>query len=578
MNPNQKGMGIVMNGLSKRQVKFIRLLLEEEEYRPILYYSKKLHVSDKTLKEDLKKIRAYVKQYQIEVHAKTGLGILLDETARNHALLLNDLAIVPEGVRQDSSEARRAAILKNLLVHSNSNTSIYKLSEQYFVSRTSIVNDLKYIEQWLSQFELKLERTIDGTRVSGEEAGIRKAMASFLQKFQLADREGRRPIAFESSMRMDNATLCGLLIGEGEIYYIYQYLISSGMEADGDAGKYSNFPESQMEKDTLSYQVATELTAYLSSILGADFHREEELLRGLMLHIRPMLNRLKYDIQISNPLLEEMGKWYPQMLGVCHIAVSILSRKYKLKKISMDEISNIATYYQTMLFKLNPLGKVLVVCHSGYGTSQLLAAKLRHEFSAMNIVDVVSLRKVIEMDLKEIDYIISTVPVPIKEVPHILISALLTDQDVRNIRNQVYTVNSRKQRGTRRFLLDYVVEERIFINEKGMTVLSHQYKNLCRATFLSGVEVLVDIPDKEDNQQPQVAISIWNNQYKDGTALKEKECLSCGICIGIFANEQLLKDILAQVYQFSLQEEIVYKMISCNSKKAVIELLERKNL
>ena len=46
-----------------------------------------------------------------------------------------------------SVEKRRIEILRDLLLKSDMKTSINKLSEKYFVSKTSIVNDLKYIEE-----------------------------------------------------------------------------------------------------------------------------------------------------------------------------------------------------------------------------------------------------------------------------------------------------------------------------------------------------------------------------------------------------------------------------------------------
>ena len=43
-----------MEMLTSRQVEFVKLLLEENEYKPIKYFTEKLNVSDKTLQKDLK--------------------------------------------------------------------------------------------------------------------------------------------------------------------------------------------------------------------------------------------------------------------------------------------------------------------------------------------------------------------------------------------------------------------------------------------------------------------------------------------------------------------------------------------
>ena len=68
-----------------------------------------------------------------------------------------------------------------LLLNSNSSTSINQLSEKYYVSKTSIVNDLKYIEEWLKNYNITLSKTLEGTKIVGKEADIRKAIASLLE-------------------------------------------------------------------------------------------------------------------------------------------------------------------------------------------------------------------------------------------------------------------------------------------------------------------------------------------------------------------------------------------------------------
>lgn len=486
-----------MNNLTKREVEFIRLLLDETQYQPISYYAKKLDVSTKTLQSDLKKIRGFLKLYDMEIEAGSGKGILLLQNSAEREQLINAVKQNPEQEKEESSGERRNSILKHMLLHTNEMTSIQKLSDRYYVGRTSIVNDMKSIERWLEKYNLSFNKTKEGTYIRGSETNIRKAIAGLtirentraglLELFSREDidfieellsdvekkdldisdvyyanllthiliciKRVRENIPIEENEKghmIDAYTLeqyqkakeiaekinehYQIRIKEGEVYYIYQYLISSGVE------KNKKLDEKENEKKDKCVQFGKELTKRLSKQFCINFEQDTDLMQGLMLHIRPMINRLEYNIQIQNPLKEEITRQYPEMVKSCEEVLGELAAEYGLKSISQDEIVNIAIYYQTMLEKMVMKKQVIVVCHSGYGTSQLLAAKLQNEFAFLTIADVVSSRKIKDMDLKGIDFIISTVPIEREDVPHIVVSTLLSEQDIKAIKSCFYSL------------------------------------------------------------------------------------------------------------------------------------------
>lgn len=486
-----------MNNLTKREVEFIRLLLDETQYQPISYYAKKLDVSTKTLQSDLKKIRGFLKLYDMEIEAGSGKGILLLQNGAEREQLINAVKQDPEQEKEESSGERRNSILKHMLLHTNEMTSIQKLSDRYYVGRTSIVNDMKSIERWLEKYNLSFNKTKEGTYIQGSETNIRKAIAGLTIRentraglLELFNREDidfieellsdvekkdldisdvyyanllthilicikrvRENIPIEENEKghmIDAYTLeqyqkakeiaekinehYQIRIKEGEVYYIYQYLISSGVE------KNKKMDEKENVKEDKCVQFGKELTKRLSKQFCINFEQDTDLMQGLMLHIRPMINRLEYNIQIQNPLKEEITRQYPDMVKSCEEVLGELAVEYGLKTISQDEIVNIAIYYQTMLEKMVMKKQVIVVCHSGYGTSQLLAAKLQNEFAFLTIADVVSSRKIKDMDLEGIDFIISTVPIEREDVPHIVVSTLLSEQDIKAIKNCFYSL------------------------------------------------------------------------------------------------------------------------------------------
>ncbi|MDD3337359.1 MAG: transcription antiterminator [Lachnospiraceae bacterium] len=478
-----------MSGLSKREVEFLHKMMESKEFQPISYYAEELHVSTKTLQSDLKEIRKYLEQFHVWVEAATGKGILLSPNAKGNVDLLNELK-TNETDLLDDAEERRSDILQNLLIHTGEKTSILKMSEKYYVSKTSIVNDMKWVEEILKEYHLTLEKTKEGTYVSGKEADIRKAIADYSVRenakhelFELFEKEdvvfverllktvdpdqanigdiyytnllthilicvkrvsGKKNIDRDHEPRMiqtntlreyQKAKLIAeginehyhIQIGEAETYYIYQYLVASGIGHEKE--------ELEINYKDITIEIAEKLTAIVAAAFSIDFYQEKDLMEGLVLHIRPMLNRVEYDLQITNPLLDEIKRSYPNVMECCVKAFDQITEEYHLKKISEDEIAYIVFYYEAIIEKLTARKKVLVVCHSGYGTSQLLAARIKNEFPNFEIVDVVSSRKVEEMELEGIDYIIATVSIKRTDIPYALVSALLTEQDVKVIRN-----------------------------------------------------------------------------------------------------------------------------------------------
>lgn len=531
-----------MEMLISRQIEFIKLLLEEDEYRPIKYFTEKLNVSDKTLQKDLKIIGNYISKFNIDIDAKRGQGILINREAKTNIELINNLNINLKDKNSISIEQRRVEILKMLLLNSNSSTSINQLSEKYYVSKTSIVNDLKYIEEWLKNYNITLSKTLEGTKIVGKEANIRKSIASLLedmldhndgevdiQVFTRIDlptfsallkifdidsiifieniiweleknldyfisqpyyinlithiliclkrlKEGNKIDLNEDKIKnIDNLNekvyknvlnlvdkiyeRYGVLTSNDEVYYIYKYIVSSGFgnTLDNNISISENYINNSEEVTNMMIDI-------MSEFLKIDFSEDELLQNGLLLHIKPMLNRLKYDIQIKNPLFKEIEERFAEILGLCKLSIEIMAEYYNLSNISMDEISYLATYFQAALERSVSEKRVLVVCHSGYGTSQLLSTRLKRAFPQWTIVDIVSVHKLNSIDTSDIDFIVSTVDIDIKDKTYIVVSALLMDSDIKNIKNIIMNTST-TDKGVDLSQLALEIKDNVFIND-----------------------------------------------------------------------------------------------------------------
>ncbi|AGB18565.1 BglG family transcription antiterminator [Thermoanaerobacterium thermosaccharolyticum] len=636
-----------MISLTKRQIEFIKLLLEETNYKTIKSFADLLNASNKTIQKDLRVIEKYLNKFNIILDRKRGTGIMIVNAKNAKWLLLNDLERQERRHENISIKERRIEIIKNLLISSHMSTSIQKLSDMYYVSKTSIVNDLNYIEKWISQFNLKLEKNKKGTRIVGTENDIRRAIESLLIEYS---KEVDKDWTIEElTARIDASTLNALLeifekdkiiyvnellvklekkyncllndpyyinilthilisltrglegkqievdvakrsdnmkyekayeeaknivnqinkdfqtqLGESEIYYLYQYFISSGLVKNMS----ENANEVLNELNQRANIFAKKVTSFMEKIMNINILNDEIVMEGLLMHIRPMLNRLDYDIQISNPVIGDIIEEYPDILNMCKAAVLMATYDLKLKMIPMDEIGYLALYYQLALERSIVKRRILVVCQSGYGTSQLLSARIRRAFPDWEIVDILSVSMLKERNMDDIDFIVSTVPIDIKEKPYILVSTFLNDQDIQNISKLLVekpVKTDRKQIGTL-YINQYLTEENIYFNKQYDEVVEQLNKKYQTNINFHEISLGDDI---------KVEMGFYSNQPILAIALNDVKKLKKQIVFYIaMDNTDIITHLLSEIYHLHTFEGSMYYLKKCMNGKDVKNYFE----
>jgi activator of the mannose operon (transcriptional antiterminator) len=620
-----------------RQKELIRLLIEESDFRPIKYYSEVLKVSDKTLSKDINYIENCLKNEKIEIVRKPGIGIQIRITNHQKINLLNGINVNSEAFDPLSIKNRRNEILKLLLTKSNQSTSIQKLADLYYVSKTSIANDLRFIEDWLHDYEITLDRSVEGTKINGSEVNIRKAIASITNELLNA---GSDSFAVTYISRLDSQTINGLSkifdaelvlyiekilidlektleytigdpyfinllthilicikrvsegnqiqgenscsltvvstddiiyenaktlalkiyekykinINDSEIYYIYQYLVSCGV------GQRLLGNSLMLKKDQeVNYNdITTSLIKDVSEILKFDLTKDPLLCNGLVLHIRPMLNRLKYNIQIRNPLIKEIQERFTEILNICQVAVYFITRKYNLNTISIDEIGYLVTYFQAAIERGISYKKVIVVCHSGYGTSQLLTTRLKRAFPQWQVGDVISDHKLNTINLDDIDFIISTVHLTFKEKPYMLVSALLNEKDIQNIKNILIedTFENTKHDLYLENIANLISDHDIYINIENEAVINQLEKSNAQKLLFYKVNIgkKLQIFLAENSSVKRLAIQISN--YKE-----ESNAIKFYI---LDHDYEQLKNIVMEIYLLYKAKNEMNYLLECN--------------
>jgi activator of the mannose operon (transcriptional antiterminator) len=504
-----------VTNLLPRQVEIIQFLLKHSDYQPVKAIAEHMKYSVKTIRNDLRIIEKSVTKERVKLEKRPGIGVRLtisDEDKINFDLIMNSAK--SNNITELSIEARRIKILSELLNNSNKTTSIQKLSEKYYISKTSIVNDLKSIEERVREYNLQLERSQHGTKIIGNEVDIRKVMACLIDELinsnenlinssvfnridsvtfqELCKQFEEKNVILVEKILKDTEESLNYMIGEPyyinlvthililikriqsgnsifkrgdsnnnisitdkkayevsnrtgklieyyfkislpkeEIAFIYQYLISSGL---GYSSLKSETENLLIEINPETKEIVEKIIRLCSDILQIDLNVDRQLYKDLMIHLKPMLNRIRFKISIKNPLVEDIKKEFPILFGLLSLVMSVISKKYNLNYISKDEIAYVVLYLQEAIEKSMCQKRVIVVCSSGIGTSHLLKNRIKKSFPDWDIVDVVPLSCLeSEIDLDNIDFIISTVKIRTINKPIAYVTALFNDIDVRNV-------------------------------------------------------------------------------------------------------------------------------------------------
>ncbi|WP_368646208.1 transcription antiterminator [Alkalibacterium putridalgicola] len=217
---------------------------------------------------------------------------------------------------------------------------------------------------------------------------------------------------------------------EMEVYYLYQYLVSSRMQKETS------------EDETIDEEVESITNFYIDEMmfrLGVNIDRTA-LFHSLAKHIKPMINRLNHGISMKNNLLEQIKLEYTEIFNKVSEVSVLVSKNFHLPDINEDETGFLTLYFAQIIERFPHKVKTLIMCTTGVGTSELLRVKVERKFPEVEVVDVVSTQNINEIlqSQTDIDLVISTIRTSdYIKVPHLLVSAMFTLDDQERLADMI---------------------------------------------------------------------------------------------------------------------------------------------
>ncbi|EOL41780.1 hypothetical protein RV11_GL002692 [Enterococcus phoeniculicola] len=483
--------------LSKKESELLELFVLKDTKLTAKEIAESLNISSKTVYRLVHKINE-ASEFGILIETYIGKGMKM-----NYRNYLKYRSIFKQSGSE--TEERVSSVLMNLLSSSPLFISIENLFKRYFISSETQYKDLEKIKKKMKQFDLLLERKENKIRIIGKEQSIRKAIYHMLLRTAIVDtdfyvidnknisqydidfltaqleliekkikgnipypyninifshlyilvmrirngfipknREDKTLDAYEVSLKESNQEIYGISqkivgnlshylsekIDQIEEFYLFQYIISSGIEEQS----FELYSDGQLK---LIFEDAID---FVSQHMALDFSSLKED-KSFFNHFRVMLYRNKNKIVIVNNLLGEIKKEYPELFKSVEKLSHYLSSEYSLAPISEDESGFTMLYFAKDFEKLKTKKRVIIMCSSGVGTSELLKVKVQRNFPTLDIIDVVSVNQFKKKYMEEkviVDFIISTINITlynlILEVPVALVSAMFTGKDQETIR------------------------------------------------------------------------------------------------------------------------------------------------
>lgn len=408
----------------ERKLLILCQLLEAIEPVKLISLAYDLKVTTATISYDLDEIARWMEHYKLRLIRRRGYGVELtgDESAKRKAM--SDL------IAENLDEFELLGFIKDN-IQSKSTKNINTVSERLL---TLIEKEkLIMIENALRNLENELPYPLADSSFIGlvihlalAIERIEKGEQIVFAEEHLQELKGTPEFEAASVMIERLRNLFQMDIPDSEIGYITMHLRGAKLRNSYDDGF-------EFKNAALIAKVH-QLIAYCEDAFNVSFHEDTALVQGLLTHIEPALFRIKKNMNIRNPLLEEIKERYHTLFLVLESAVKEVFTEFEVPEA---EIGYLVMHIGAALERMGQVNRLqyraLVVCSSGIGSSRILASRIEKELPYIGIAKNISLFDIQKVPEETYDLIISTVPLSLGKKEYVLVTPLLTKEDIHNI-------------------------------------------------------------------------------------------------------------------------------------------------
>lgn len=577
--------------MNSRQIKFLKLLKEQSEYKPASFFAKWLSVSTKTIYSDINALYSFLQENGLDLDSSPRNGIKLLDAKNNLNKLIDEIS--DENKRDEYSPVnRRFSIIRKILLE-NKNTTLENLSNDFLVSKTSLYQDLGVINEVFERQNTKLKVTNIGIVSIGTEIDLQKSIKDYVFEDDKDD------------SLLDLKSKLELLFDRQHIDYVFHLLLEDYNELTNDVSIYylksiivillHRITNSLKTGQNEYADLVNEIIEVMSKIEKIDLRQDKHLYKSLIYHVPAMILRLKKGIKIKNPLLENIKEQYTELFTIVWYALSLIESRYNVI-LNDEEVSLILVHFQIALVNISKANNILVVCPYGISSSQLILSKVRKLLPAKDNIELSRIEKLYLADLSHVDLIITSVDLDNINVPYVRVSPVVTNEDYINIMDAYKKHILFKEevlRELKNFSAPYLSQ---FINPT-LIQIKKNYKNKKEC-----LENLIQELENREYVNEKFRDSIFNRERAGVTCMDSGVALPhadpstiitssisiltldkpvdwggnlVSLIIMVCLNEDHVdkfKDVIQEIYQIIIKKEYIDQIVKISSIDAMIDL------
>lgn len=481
--------------MNKRILAIIDDLIKGEDILSISALAEKYEVSQRTIRNDIKAVNDVLLGHKLTaLEIRSGGMIHKAEDFEE----IRSYTGMDDYYSYKLSKEERKMIAAALLVNSVGYITLSAIADILFVSRATVINDLDEIKQIIRDGNLKvISHPNKGLRVEGKESDKRWLLFQ-LSAFEINQKINTAVPQMISVQAGDQITIQKIISEQEHIHKNFltddaflklrRYLgimVSRNMQGE--------YIEPQLRLENSKYPIAQDIMKYISQYCQIKTTEDEVRYLSILLKNSRYLKHKTYDsnaikIQMvtrqfireisdelevnlnddydffenlsnhlssmfsstsesfpENSSVNEILEEHPEVMESVKNSISILEQ-YHIRAVSETEIGYIAIHICAALERKKNREiafHVIVACHAGIGTSQLLMERLKKHFN-FQIVDIISSHEASSVEEDKADFIISTVPLENCKLDYVIVSPMLSDADYIRVGNKIDAVrNSR---------------------------------------------------------------------------------------------------------------------------------------
>ncbi|MGO4993780.1 BglG family transcription antiterminator [Jeotgalibaca porci] len=488
------------------EIEIIQFLFAyKNEYLPSQRIADNSQISSKTVRKYIHSLNESLEPYAAVIEMKRGTGyqLVIHDNNRFYPLLdaIREQTNTIEDTHKIKDSSDRERFILNVLLLENKQMTIDALSETLFLSKSSISAVIQKIRKDLETFDLYLSYDLDGSiRINGKEFDKRRFILNYFfvsradnhyldNDLMVFNREGFSAETIfiivlencrEYDIQLSDFVLQNLVLHislaikrnekgftiddmavNAQVEYSKELFVAKRIVSKIEELMAISFSKNEVnyialhlkskshntqitdltnEGDiSLHEQIIATLTRMQNEL---NFSMDQQLVKGIEVHFEPLLTRLKLNIHLKNPLVEEVKEKYSEVFA---LTTKYFTRLPVLSDYTVDdnEIAYIALHILAAVerYKQNHKVNVLVICATGLGSAQMLKNRLENTFAAnMNIVDVISYYQLNDATLKEIDLLITTIDISTSfyNVPVVKVSVFLNKKDIERLNQAMH--------------------------------------------------------------------------------------------------------------------------------------------